>query len=305
VHRLGVANPPVCATVAIPDFDSDGVARVTETSTPRSPAEAMAEAARFLAEPPPLSDGVLLLGSVGWEPLELVTGISWFSIPRGAWVFGKGENATVTTAHQRAVEAAERQLADQCTAAGGHGVVGVHLERKTTRHHVSVELVGTAVRPIGADALGSRPFTSDLSARDFVVLSKSGWRPVALCVGLSFVFVSRRRRGGGVRNPSGNFELENYTKSLYNAREQAMERMQSAALAVGATGIIGTTIDEGPMDFAHHAMAFVATGTATLLDADSHLPHRPRLVIPLDEDERRFDPRTLRDAGDHLGTTRK
>ena len=142
----------------------------------------MAEAARFLAGPPPtLSgqpgaasdltiDGVLLvLGAIGWEPLELVTGISWFPIPRGAWILGKGENAVVTSAHQAAVAAAELRLADQCATAGGHGVIGVQLEIKTEHHHVAAEVRRHRRPPsIGADKLDGRPFTSDLSARDFV-----------------------------------------------------------------------------------------------------------------------------------------
>jgi uncharacterized protein YbjQ (UPF0145 family) len=267
----------------------------------------MAEAARFLAGPPPKPtnqlgaasdltiDGVLVLGAIGWEPVELVTGISWFPIPRGAWILGKGENAVVTAAHQAAVAAAERRLADQCATAGGHGVVGVQFAMRTEHHHVAVEFVGTAVRPAGAGKLEGLPFTSDLSARDFVVLSRSGWRPVGLCVGVSFVFVPRRQKSGGVRLRRGNYELENYTKSLYNAREQAMERMQSAAIELGGTGIIGTDVKEGPMPFAHHALSFIATGTATRLEADAHLPHLPSLAISLDDLDRAFEARALRE----------
>src|ERR1700722_2283912 len=148
---------------------------MSDVSTSPTPAEAMAAAARFLERPAPdtgsaqggasdLSiDGVLLLGAIGWEAVELVTGISWYSIPRGAWTFGKGENERVTTAHHRAIEAAERQLVSQCTTAGGDAVVGERLEMHTEPHHVSVEFVGTAVRPIGAAPLAERPFTSDLS----------------------------------------------------------------------------------------------------------------------------------------------
>lgn len=268
----------------------------------------MAAAAEFLAGPLPAPsdvqggasdltiDGVPLLGSIGWEAVELVTGISWHSMPRGIWRFGSGENETVSNAHHLAVEAAESQLADQCQRAGGHGVVGVRLEVKTERHHVTVEFVGTAVRPVGAGQLEDRPFTSGLSARDFVALARAGWRPVGLAVGVSFVFVPWRRRTGRLRVATGNFELENDTTALYGARGQAMERMQSAALARGGSGIIGTNIAEGPVAFARHALGFLATGTATRLDADAHLPGRPTLILPLDDAEPEFEAVSLRET---------
>lgn len=272
-------------------------------SEPFDPRFAMAEAARFLAAPQlapsreqggasDLSiDGVLLLGAIGWEAVELVTGISCQVIPRGAWIFGSGENAVVTEAHQQAIAAAAHQLAGQCATAGGHGVVGVELNLETDRHRVSAELVGTAIRPIGSDMRVDAPFTSDLSARDFVVLSRSGWEPVGLCFGVSFVFVPRF---GRLRLQAGNFELENYTQSLYNAREQAMERMQAAAIGLGASGVIGTNVVDGPMRFASHAMSFIATGTATRLGANAHSHQRPMAVLPLDNPEQTFEARALR-----------
>jgi len=265
----------------------------------------MAAAARFLSAPGPQQterggasdlsiDAVLLLASIGWESVELVSGISIQSIPRGAWLFGKGENHTVTTAHQQALHSAERQLRDQCRSAGGHGVVGVQFEMKTEHHHVMVELVGTAIRPHGASETVDDPFTSDLTAKDFVLLSHSGWSPVGLCLGVSFVFVPWRGRQGVPRLLSTSFEMSNYTNALYNAREQAMERMQSLAIELGAAGIVGTTTREGPISFARHAMSFVAIGTGVHPVGDKHITRLPSTVLPLNEPSSPFDPTSLR-----------
>lgn len=270
-----------------------------------SPASAMASAARFLSAPPPQQterggasdlsiDAVLLLTSIGWESIELVSGISIQSIPRGAWLFGKGENLTVTTAHQQALRTAERQLRDQCRSAGGHGVVGVQFDMKTERHQVMVELVGTAIRPRGADATVDDPFTSALSAKDLVLLNQSGWAPVGLCLGVSFVFVPWRGRRGLPKLMSTSFEMSNYTNALYDAREQAMERMQSLAINLGAAGIVGTTTREGPISFARHATSFVTVGTGVILIGDEHIPP-PSTVLPLNEASRSFDPTSLHD----------
>lgn len=270
-----------------------------------SPAVAMATAARFLSVPAPgqagpggasnLSiDSVLLLASMDWEPVELVSGISIQSIPRGAWLLGRGENAAVTTAHRQALHSAERQLRDQSRTAGGHGVVGVALEIETERHQVMAALVGTAIRPAGATSGVDEPFTSDLAVRDFVLMAASGWWPVGLSIGVSFVFVPWRRRPRPPRWSGRSFELSSYTDALYHAREQAMRRMQSLALELGAGGIVGTTTREGPIPFARHAMSFFSVGTSVVQVGGEHIPHLPSTVLPLDEAGRSFDPTSLR-----------
>jgi uncharacterized protein YbjQ (UPF0145 family) len=111
---------------------------------------------------------------------------------------------------------------------------------------------------------------------------------------LSFVFVPWRRGAGRGRRFVGNFELDNYTKSLYAAREQAMERLQSTALALGAQGVVGTDISEGQVSFAHHALKFVATGTAVALVADAHVTRELVAVVSLDDLERDFEAESLR-----------
>jgi hypothetical protein len=132
-----------------------------------------------------------------------------------------------------------------------------------------------------------------LSARDFVVLSSAGWRPVGFSVGVSFVFIPWRRGRGG-RRITGNFELQNYTNSLYKAREQAMERMQFAAIELGASGIVGTNINEGPVHFTRNALSFVATGTAARLETGAHRAHDLTTVLSLDDAAGKFEARSLR-----------
>ena len=38
-------------------------------------------------------DETLLLHSIGWEPVDLVFGVSWWSIPWGVWQWQTGEIA--------------------------------------------------------------------------------------------------------------------------------------------------------------------------------------------------------------------
>jgi uncharacterized protein YbjQ (UPF0145 family) len=228
-------------------------------------------------------DEVLMLHSAGWEALDLVTAVSIRSVPYGVWNWGVGEILHASAAEERAMSSAIAQMERDCSVAGGHGVVGVEVEVRVNPHHVSVELVGTAVRPVGAKALpGSRPFVSDLSARDFALLKVAGWLPVGLAHGASYVYAPRRG-AGAMMQVRQNMELTNFTQALFSSRESAMERMQSTAIACGGTGVVEVKIIEGPMGFAHHAVRFSAWGTAVRLERESHQRIAPNVVLPLDD----------------------
>ncbi len=171
------------------------------------------------------------------------------SIPPGVWTWGSGEIAAASEAHNLAVRSAADHLGEQCSGVRGHGVVGVRVEVEVQRHHVDVELTGTAVRPVqGKDA--GNVFVSDLSARDFTLLHNAGWGPIGLAFGASFVYAPRRSVGTTMRQSSQNVELTNFTEAMYSAREAGMEHMQRSALDMGAQGIVAVRVAEGPMWFA-------------------------------------------------------
>ncbi len=240
-------------------------------------------------------DEELVLHSVGWEPVELVTGVSLYSVPVGVWNWGQGEIALASSAHAHAFAWAVKRLEGECTKAGGHGVVGVQVERSVHRHHIDVELVGTAVRPVGSSKPASGSvFASDLSARDFTLLEAAGWEPVGLAFGASFVYAPRRSAGTAIQQKGQNIELTNFTEAMYSAREMAMERMQGEALKLRGSGVVEVKVTEGPVHFAHHAIGFTAWGTAVRLAADKHRYLRPAVLVPLDDPVVSFDAGALR-----------
>ncbi|MBO0730825.1 MAG: heavy metal-binding domain-containing protein [Acidimicrobiaceae bacterium] len=228
-------------------------------------------------------DEVLLLHSIGWEPVDLVCGASVGSVYAYTWQWGVGEIADASAAHTRAVATAVERISSECRSVGGHGVIGVSVEFTVHSHHIDAILVGTAVRPSGTGQPSAHPFVSDLSTRDFCLLHQAGWEPQGLAFGASFVHAPRRSAGTVLAQKGQNVELTNFTEALYEAREQAMERMQSSALGLGAQGVVAVQVREGPMSFAHHAIAFTAWGTAVAPGAGGHRYLRPRVVIPLDD----------------------
>lgn len=282
---------------------------VGEPQSTTSVRDDVLRAAEALAKPAPEAHGgttsdlsvdeVLLLHSIGWEPVDLVFGSSVASLPVGVWAWGQGEITAASDSWGLAFQGAHQRLVGECARVEGFGVVGVHIECEVNRLNTDVELIGTAVRPVdragrnAPPALG-RPFASDLSARDFVLLVQAGWQPVGLAFGASFAYVPRRNVGTVISQKSQNVELTNFTEAMYSARESAMGRLQDSALAMGAAGIVNVTVSEGPMRFAHHAIRFTTWGTAISLSADAHRHLKPKMVLPLDDRQVLFEATALR-----------
>jgi uncharacterized protein YbjQ (UPF0145 family) len=265
----------------------------------------MLSGARSIAVAPPPSnargvtsdlsiDEALLLHGTGWEPVDLVCGVSVASVPMGVWNWGQGEISYASEAHNAAVSGAARQLRAECAKVHGHGVVGVRVEVEVRPHHIDVEMVGTAVRPMDGDAHPASPFVSDLSARDFTLLRGAGWMPVGLAFGASFVYAPRRSAGDAMKQKTQNIELTNFTEAMYSARESAMERMQRSALDDGGQGVVQVKVTEGPMSFARHAVGFTAWGTAVKLVAEAHQFVQPQVILPLDDAVVTFEAQSLR-----------
>jgi uncharacterized protein YbjQ (UPF0145 family) len=239
-------------------------------------------------------DEALLLHGGGWEPVDLVCGVSVVSVPVGVWNWGQGEIVVASTAHNGAVEGASEQLRNECIKVHGHGVVGVRVEVEVRMHHIDVQLIGTAIRPLEGGPHPSVPFISDLSARDFILLQGAGWQPVGLAFGASFVYAPRRSAGDAMKQKTQNVELTNFTEAMYSARESAMERMQRSALDVAGQGVVQVKVTEGPMHFARHAVGFTAWGTAVRLVAETHQFIEPHVILPLDDAVVTFAAQNLR-----------
>jgi uncharacterized protein YbjQ (UPF0145 family) len=238
-------------------------------------------------------DETLLLHSIGWEPVDLVFGVSWWSIPWGVWQWQTGEVMEASTAFAGAMAEAAEQLRAECAKAGGTGVVGVGIEMRVASHHVDISLTGTAVRRIGAKP-GGFEFLSDLSARDFALLSRSGWWPLGLVAGASFVVAPRRGARQWAAQQGQNLELPNLTQAFYQAREGAMGRMQQAGREMQADGVINVKLREGPLGYNARVLQFIAVGTAVHLRDDAHRRINPTMVVPLDDAVTQFEAESLR-----------
>jgi len=204
-----------------------------------------------------------LAHQVGYEPLGQVMGSSIYHIgwqwqtlgwQNSSWYNGvSSELAVLTAAFQNARQLALGRLRQEAALLGASGVIGVRLEHKEQEWGADLlefMAIGTAIRESGAAFSTQPPFLSDLSGDDFWRLRRGGFRPVGIAVGNCSYYqiptwsTQNVTQGGWFGTGSWqNVELPDYTQALYSARELAMGRMENDAQSVGASGIVGVSVD--------------------------------------------------------------
>ena len=206
-------------------------------------------------------DEFLLVKQSGFEPIGLVLGSSIYHIGFQQAMWNQNQEMSVLT--QAMYHARELAM---------------------TRMEEEADQIGTAVRHRGGElhrAPNGRPFTSDLSGQDFAKLLRAGYRPVGLVMGNCVYHVARQGMLASLRQIGRNVEMPNFTQALYEARELAMERMQTEADELRAGGIVGARIIERSHGWGSHVIEFFAIGTGVVPTSDEHEIEKPALVLPL------------------------
>lgn len=239
----------------------------------------------------------LLVREAGFEPIGMVMGSSVYHI--GVQVGRWGQNMemdNLTQAMYHARELAMSRMEEEADELGADGIVGVHLT--INRYEWGTDLaefiaIGTAVvarpgtelpdSPYGFRTFHNKPFTSDLSGQDFWTLLQSGYRPLSMVMGTCVYHVAHQGFLKSVSQIGQNQEQPNFTQALYDARELAMERMQSEAHEEKSEGIVGVRIDEGSYGWASHIIEFFAVGTAVIALRADHEIQTPNLVLSLND----------------------
>jgi uncharacterized protein YbjQ (UPF0145 family) len=238
-------------------------------------------------------DELLLLEDVGFEPLELVLGATYFHIGYQSAPYSQNQELVeMSQMMLLARQTAMLEIQSQAVALGADGVVGMRLEIEREGHHAEFSAIGTAVRRRAADgakfrAQHGRPFTCDLSGADFWGLVRGGFRPVALVHGVCVYHVAHQGLGAWFKSASKNCEMPAFTQGLYDARELALSRVQLDAAHAGATGgVVGVEVREGHYGWHSHVLEFLAVGTAVspIDDASHELHAEARTVLSVRDD---------------------
>jgi uncharacterized protein YbjQ (UPF0145 family) len=230
----------------------------------------------------------LLVKEAGFDPLGLVVGSSIFHIgfQQSSWKVSQ-EMQVLSEAMYSARELAMTRMEEEADQLGADGVVAVRLEVSRYdwgEHMAEFIAIGTAIKHREGElhrAPNGRPFTSDLSGQDFWTLLRSGHRPVGLVMGSCVYHVAHRGMFQALKQAGQNVELPNFTQALYDARELAMERMQTEAERVKAEGIVGVQLSERSHGWGSHVIEFFAVGTAIVPHGEDHVIAAPTPVLDL------------------------
>jgi uncharacterized protein YbjQ (UPF0145 family) len=218
----------------------------------------------------------LLIKQAGFDPVGLVVGSSIYHIGIQVAGWKKSQELTVLSeAMYGARQLAMTRMEEEADQLGADGVVGVRLDigrYEWGQDMAEFSAIGTAVKHregVLHRAPNGRPFTSDLSGQDFWTLLRTGHRPLGMVMGSCVYHVAHRGMLQSLAQTGRNVELPNFTQALYDARELAMERMQSEAQQLSAEGIVGVDLQEKSHGWGSHTIEFFAVGTA-IMPSEGH-----------------------------------
>jgi uncharacterized protein YbjQ (UPF0145 family) len=253
----------------------------------------------------------LTLSRVGYFPHGLVIGSCIFEAGNQYdWFVATREVTQLSQALRSARGLSITRMREQAHALGADGVVDVRVQVehdvwRGSRQVAKFVAIGTA---IGFDAErahadvrsapslrleGGTPFTSDLTAPDFVTLLRAGYRPISLAMGACVYGLDPRHLRAYAALDA---EVAEYTQAFFDARETAMDRLQQDLFAAhpegtvdAPAGIVGVTVTEAVYGGGRSApiVEFTAIGTA-VAELGPNDPRRgpkharPQLVVPLD-----------------------
>jgi uncharacterized protein YbjQ (UPF0145 family) len=253
-----------------------------------------------------LGDGVRTPGDIaptpGDDALMLGDGAAGPGDPGG---FGP-----LVAAGYRARRAALDRMAADCAALGGHGVVGVRLERGPfDLSGLEFTAAGTAVRAVGTAAAPPVPFTCGLSGQDFARLVTAGWVPAGLVLGIAIGSRHDNRTTARQARPwSGNAEIDSWTALVNQTRHDARRRLADDVSRLGAEGVViaGIQLHATQRDCPaavgrhDHVAEVTITGTAIASFAPaspSPAPPSPASLSPASLSPARLSPAGLSPAG--------
>jgi uncharacterized protein YbjQ (UPF0145 family) len=253
----------------------------------------------------------ITLSRAGFFPHGLVIGSCIFEAGNQYdWKVATGEIKALSQALRSARQLAIRRMREQATALQAEGVVEVRIQVehdvwRGSRQVAKFVAMGTAIgfdeayahpQHRGGRSLrlaNGTPFTSDLTAPDFVKLLRGGFRPVELAMGACVYGLDPRHlRDYRTRDA----EVAEYTQAFFDARETAMDRLQqdlykhyAEGTEDAPVGIVGVSVSESTYGGGQTApiVEFAAIGTAVAELAEND-PRRgpthgkPKMVVPLD-----------------------
>ncbi|HET9731263.1 MAG TPA: heavy metal-binding domain-containing protein [Acidimicrobiales bacterium] len=199
------------------------------------------------------------------------------------------EATPLAQAQYDARELAMSRMREECSRAGGDGVVGVRLDMgpfPDVPGGFEFRAVGTAV-VARSRTRPRRPFLSDLSGQDFAKLAESGWIPTDMALGIAVGVRHDDIATRAVTSSWANGEVPGYTDLVSFVRHRARQALETDARRSGGQGVVISDTDlwvgeqecaGGGRDHLAHGLV-VGTAIAPFRPGDS--PRSALAVMPL------------------------
>ncbi len=226
-----------------------------------------------------------------------------FVSTRGSLVNQSSELVEITEAQLKARRNAVDRMLLEAKEMDAHGVIGVRIQAShfnwATRL-TEFTAIGTAIRIPGYKDDGT-VFTSDLNGQEFWQLYNAGYLPRELSFGVCSYYIKCDPLTRQIIDPTlvdfmkgrstTNQEIVLFTQGFYEARELAMDRLTSDAVAVKADGIVSVDVDyhiqtveytQLNKTFHDPVVHFIATGTS-IKKFDEHTKpiQKPKMCMSL------------------------
>jgi len=219
----------------------------------------------------------------GFEPVKFVFGNVAYSIGVGGGIAGglrslkRGEVKEYSNVFNTTRHLALQRIVSDAQTAGANAVLGIQTSIWPVGAMQEMLMIGTAARHNELPTLGNgEPISSDLTAVEMWNLMQTGYCPIKLMLGVSVFSVGFV---GGVSAFLKGFvrgEISELTTLIYEARENALEKIAQEAAKCGADDVVG--VKTYVYDLGGGIIELMALGTAIKKTSDLK-PKTANLIV--------------------------
>ncbi|HEX7992699.1 MAG TPA: heavy metal-binding domain-containing protein [Streptosporangiaceae bacterium] len=149
--------------------------------------------------------------------------------------------------------AAIARMSNECSALGGHGVVGMSVTADQLDGRLECTATGTAIRAPGPARMSAgprlkTPFTTVVTGQEFAKLIMAGFVPVSVVFGISIGvnhddWLRSKLFRGLARKLADNVEVSAYTDLVNLTRQDARRELQRHVARAGGRGVVIQRMD--------------------------------------------------------------
>lgn len=227
----------------------------------------------------------------GFKPVHFVFGNVAYSIGVGGGIggalrsLGRGEVKEYSEIFNVTRHLALTRIMDEAKQVGANAVVGINTSIFPFGGMQEMIMIGTASRHDGLPPeYDQNPITSDLTNEEMWNMMHIGWMPMQLVLGVSVYSLGLVGGITAAFKSLGRGEIEELTKLIYDARENALQHIMRDATACGADDVVG--IKTYVYELGGGMIEFMAIGTAVkrMPAAKTLSEHLPPQAVMRDKD---------------------